>query len=103
VLLNLKQIIRGVANRALRAHPERAPRESAALWYEQMLRRLARRGWKKSPAQTPHDFVAAIREPELQRKVATFTRAYESARFGQSTKDALALPELIEEITTVDR
>jgi hypothetical protein len=68
-----------------------------------MLRRLARLGWRKTPAQTPHDFVAAIQEPALQRKVATFTRAYESARFGQSVDDARSLPELFEEITAGGR
>ncbi len=103
VLLNLRQIIRAAANWRLRAHPDRAPRESATLWYDQMLRRLARRGWRKSPGQTPHDFVAAIQEPILQKKVATFTRAYESARFGRSVDDARALPELYEEISTVER
>jgi len=103
ILVNVRPIVRALANRKLRAHPDRAPRESAALWYDRMLRRLARRGWRKSPGQTPHDFVAAIQEPVLQKKVATFTRAYESARFGQSVDDARALPELFEEITTAER
>ena len=103
ILINLRAILRALANRRLRAHPDRAPRESASLWYDQMLRRLARRGWRKTPGQTPHDFVAAIQEPVLQRKVATFTRAYESARFGQSVDDARALPELFEEITAGER
>jgi hypothetical protein len=98
ILVNLRSIVRALANRRLRAHPDRAPRESASLWYDQMLRRLARRGWRKTPAQTPHDFVAAIQEPILQSKVALFTQAYESARFGQSADDARALPELFEEI-----
>jgi hypothetical protein len=39
----------------------------------------------------------------LQEKVASFTRAYESARFGQSVDDARALPELFEEISTVEQ
>jgi len=103
ILVNVRPIVRALANRKLRAHPDRAPRESAALWYDRMLRRLARRGWRKSPGQTPLDFVAAIQEPVLQKKVATFTRAYESARFGQSVDDARALPELFEEITTAER
>jgi transglutaminase-like putative cysteine protease len=103
VLLNIRQIVRAIANRRLRAHPDRAPRESATLWYERLLRRLARRGWRKSPGQTPQDFVAAIQEPALQKKVATFTRAYESARFGQSVEGARALPELFGEITAVER
>ena len=98
VLINLGGILRVLRARTLRAHPDRAPRESAALWYEQMLRRMARQGWRKSPSQTPSDFVAAIQEPGLQQGVAAFTRAYESARFGQSVDDARALPELLEEI-----
>ena len=102
-LLNFRSIRRALAKRRLRAHPDRAPRESAALWYEEMLRRLARRGWRKSPGQTPQDFVGAIQEPALQAKVATFTRAYESARFGQSVEDARTLPELFEEITAGER
>jgi len=96
--VNLRRIIRAIADRRLRAHPDRAPREAATLWYEQMLRRMARRGWRKSPSQTPHDFVTAIQEPALQTKVATFTRAYESARFGRSVDDARALPELYADI-----
>jgi len=98
VLINLGAILRALRARALRAHPDRAPREAAALWYEQMLRRMARQGWRKSPSQTPSDFVEAIQEPSLQQGVAAFTRAYESARFGQSVDDARTLPELLEEI-----
>jgi transglutaminase-like putative cysteine protease len=102
VLPNLRRAIRILRDRTLRAHPERAPRESAALWYDRMVDRLARRGWRKSPSQTPLDFVAAIQEAELQRKVASFTRAYESARFGESVDDAQSLPALFEEITDAE-
>ena len=103
LLLNLRRVIRVLRARSLRAHPKRAPRESAALWYDRMVGRLARLGWRKSPSQTPVDFVAAIQEPALQKKVATFTRAYESARFGQSVDDAAALPQLFQEITAVEK
>ena len=98
VLIKLGAILRALRARSLRAHPDRAPRESAALWYEQMLRRMARHGWRKSPSQTPCDFVVTIQDSGLQQGVAAFTRAYESARFGQSKDDARALPELLEEI-----
>jgi transglutaminase-like putative cysteine protease len=98
MLVNLHRILTAMANHRLRAHPARAPREAASLWYEQMLRRVARYGWRKSPSQTPGDFVTAIQEPALRSKVATFTRAYESARFGRSVDDAKVLPELYEEI-----
>jgi transglutaminase-like putative cysteine protease len=98
VLLNLGPMIGALRARALRKHPERAPRESAALWYDRMVARMARRGWRKLPSQTPLDFVAAIQEPALQQKVASFTQAYESARFGQSVEDAQNLPRLFDDV-----
>jgi transglutaminase-like putative cysteine protease len=101
-LLNLRRLVSGLRDRSLRAHPERAPRESAALWYDRMVSRMARRGWRKSPSQTPLDFVAAIQEAALQKKVARFTRAYESARFGKSVDDAQSLPELFHDITATE-
>ncbi len=99
-LLNLRRLLNGLRDRSLRAHPERAPRESAALWYDRMVGRMARLGWRKAPSQTPVDFVAAIQEAELQKKVARFTRAYESARFGKSVDDARSLPQLFQDIAT---
>ncbi|MGD0823432.1 MAG: DUF3488 and transglutaminase-like domain-containing protein [Terriglobales bacterium] len=101
-LVNLRRMVGGIRARSLRAHPGRAPRESAALWYERMVSRMARLGWRKSPSQTPLDFVAAIQEAALQKKVARFTRAYESARFGESVDDAQSLPELFRDITAED-
>ena len=102
LLLNLRQVISGLRDRSLRAHPERAPRESAALWYDRMVGRMARIGWRKSPSQTPLDFVATIHEAALQKKVARFTRAYESARFGKSVDDAQTLPALFRDINAVE-
>jgi protein-glutamine gamma-glutamyltransferase len=101
-LLNLRRVINGLRDRSLRAHPERAPRESAALWYDRMVGRMARLGWRKSPSQTPLDFVAAIQEAALQKKVARFTRAYESARFGKSVDDAQSLPALFQDIAVAE-
>jgi hypothetical protein len=99
-LINLRRLWRWIHDRTLRAHPERAPRESASLWYDRMVSRLARLGWSKAPSQTPADFVSAIREETLQQKVASFTRAYESARFGNSVEDAQSLPELFDELVS---
>lgn len=101
-LLNLRRLVSGLRARSLRAHPERAPREAAALWYDRMVSRMARLGWCKSPSQTPLDFVAAIQEEALQKKVARFTRAYESARFGRSLEDAQRLPELFKDVTAME-
>ncbi len=100
VLINVAPILRAIRAYRFRAHPERAPRESAALWYARMLRILARRGWRKTPSQTPQDFAAAIQDPTLQKAVKTFTHTYEAARFGQSVEDAKALPELFEEVAS---
>jgi transglutaminase-like putative cysteine protease len=99
---NVRRLIGGLRARGLRAHPERYPRESAALWYDRMVKRMARLGWRKSPSQTPLDFVAAIQETALQEKVARFTRAYESARFGKSVDDAQSLPKLFKEVTATE-
>jgi transglutaminase-like putative cysteine protease len=101
-LLNLRRLIGGLRDHSLRAHPERAPREAAALWYDRMVNRMARLGWRKSPSQTPLDFVAVIQEAALQKKVARFTRAYESARFGKSVDDAQSLPGLFQDITAAE-
>jgi transglutaminase-like putative cysteine protease len=101
-LFNLRRLLRSLRNRALRAHPERAPREAASLWYDRMVAYMARRGWRKALSQTPVDFVAAVHETGLQKKVAAFTRAYESARFGNSVDDAQSLPELFKDISTGD-
>jgi transglutaminase-like putative cysteine protease len=98
VLLNLRRLLDAIRAHDLRAHPKRAPRQSASLWYDHMVSRMAKLGWRKSPSQTPADFVAAIQEPLLKKKVASFTRHYESARFGGSVSDAGSLPRLFEEI-----
>ena len=100
VLINAGPILRAVRAYRFRAHPERAPREAAALWYARMLRVLARRGWRKTPSQTPQDFVASIQDPNLKKTVGAFTRTYEAARFGQSIEDAKALPDLLEAVST---
>jgi len=99
IVVNIRLLLRALRAYSLRAHPSRAPRQAAALWYERMIARMARLGWRKSPSQTPSDFVAAIQEPALRMKVEIFTRHYESARFGKSAEDADALPKLFEEIT----
>ena len=97
-LASLKNLWSTLRRRSLRAHPERAPRDASALWYEHMTRTLARRGWRKFPAQTPKEFASAIEDIELRERVVLFTSHYESARFGDSAADAGKLPELFEEI-----
>jgi transglutaminase-like putative cysteine protease len=85
--------------RRLTRQPQRAPRAAASLWYARLCHRLARQGLRKTPAQTPGEFVAAIADGPLREKVERFTRHYQRARFGHSGEDARRLPELYEEIT----
>ncbi len=68
-----------------------------------MTKSVARRGWQKSPTQTPHQFVARIDHAGIRRRVAEFTRHYESARFADSIEDARRLPDLYEEIVESGR
>ena len=54
----------------------------AALEYSEMLRLLEKRGWKKSPSQTPREFVSSLPGGVLSAPVAQLTELYQSARFG---------------------
>jgi hypothetical protein len=78
--------------------PRQAPQLAASIWYERMLRRTAKLGWKKSPAQTPEEFASLITDQNIQHCVSDFTEHYERARFGNSAEHASRLPELYEEI-----
>lgn len=102
LLVNARQIWKLFHTLRLQAHPERAPRFAAAIWYERMTCTLARRGWRKLPVQTPAEFASAIADAKLRERVVRFTRHYESARFGDSANDACRLPELYEEITAAE-
>ena len=68
-----------------------------------MIRDVGRRGWRKSPTQTPEEFVARIDDTRVRPRVAEFTRHYESARFDDSIEDARRLPQLYEEIAATRR
>jgi len=86
--------------RRLAIHPERSPGKAAAIWYQKMIHVLARRGWRKSPIQTPREFLLCIEDPEMRLRVEKFTQHYANARFGDSMEDARQLPGLYEEIET---
>jgi protein-glutamine gamma-glutamyltransferase len=100
VCANLKRIRHWMNERKLAVHPETAPSLAAVLWYQRMLKWLGRQGWKKMHVQTPQEFLTCIQDPLMRRRVESFTRAYEAARFGDSSEEACRLPELYEEITT---
>src|SRR5260370_40708773 len=69
-LVNLRRLMNGLRDRSLRAHPERAPRESAALCYDRKVGRLARLRQRKPPAHTPQASVAATPEAAPHSKCA---------------------------------
>ena len=100
LILNLRRVIARVWLRLIAAHPERAPQMAASIWYVRMTRAIARRGWRKSPSQTPAEFVRMIENPRLQSRVQKFTEHYERARFGDSVEDAQRLEELYGEINS---
>ena len=100
---NARALLRWVRERRLAVHPESAPVQAAVLWYRRMLRWLARQGWKKTAAQTPKEFLIRIEDPVMRKRVEDFTRAYEAARFGESSEDARRLPELYGEITAKEK
>jgi hypothetical protein len=82
----------------LRRNPKRAPKSAASFWYLRMLKRLARRGIRKTPAQTPVEFASSIADPQMRNEVVVFTQHYERARFAESVEDAQRLPELYAEM-----
>ncbi len=102
-LANANRIARMIRARQLQLHPERAPDQAAAMWYERMARYLARRGVRKSATQTAQEFVRVIADERLRTQVGRFTEAYESARFGNSADDAQRLPQLYDEVELATR
>ncbi|MGC1645348.1 MAG: DUF3488 and transglutaminase-like domain-containing protein [Candidatus Sulfotelmatobacter sp.] len=103
LLGNLGRIARWLHEKWLQAHPERSPEQAAAMWYQRMVRTVARRGLEKPAAQTAQEFVKKIEDNRLREPVARFTQVYESARFGNSAEDVKRLPELYEEVETAAR
>jgi hypothetical protein len=103
LLVNARRLGEAIEERRLAARPERSPRQAATLWYGRMTENVARRGWRKSPAQTPGEFVARIDDAVVRERVAEFTRRYESARFDDSAEDVRRLPELFEEISAAGK
>jgi len=100
---NATRLWRSVRKFRLAAHPGKSPQLAATIWYERMTRLVARHGWRKSPVQTPGEFVISIDDTAIREQVEEFTRRYESARFGESSEDAAKLPDLYEEIASRPR
>jgi len=102
-VVNARGLLQSLGKLRLASRPERSPRQAATIWYERMTIRVARRGWRKSPTQTPDEFVSGIEDAGIRARVAEFTRHYESARFNDSVEDVRRLPELYEEIAASSR
>jgi transglutaminase-like putative cysteine protease len=103
LLANARRIWQAVRNWRFASRPEKSPQVAATIWYGRMLRMTARRGLRKSPVQTPAEFVTSIEDEGLREGVARFTQRYEGARFGDSAEDAKRLPELYEEVSSLAR
>lgn len=102
ILLSIASLLLVLNRRALgssltRRRLTRTPRSAATLWYERLLRHMARQGWQKKPEQTPQEFVATIESPSVRRAAERFVASYERARFADSSEDAQQLPGLFEE------
>lgn len=100
---NAKRLLRILRRRDLAAHPEKSPRAASTIWYERMTRLVAQQGWRKTPSQTPSEFVKTIEDPAIRQSVEEFTRRYQRARFAESSEDARRLPEIYEEISAATR
>ncbi len=100
---NGRRLLRILNQHRLAAHPEKSPRMASTIWYERMIQVVAKKGWRKTPSQTPSEFVRTIEDPAIRQSVEEFTRRYERARFGESSEDAGRLPEIYEEISAATR
>ncbi|MGC1373727.1 MAG: transglutaminase domain-containing protein, partial [Candidatus Sulfotelmatobacter sp.] len=103
MLANSARIFQSIHMRRLKAHPERSPEQAAAMWYERLIRHLARRGLQRSKSRTASELVTAIEDAGLQARVRQFSQAYESARFGNSAEDAKKLPDLLDEVISTGK
>jgi protein-glutamine gamma-glutamyltransferase len=72
--------------------------QRASAHYLEMLRLLARRGFRKADSITPLEFAASIPQPELATPVSRLTEIYQAARFGDVSIEPRESVELLREI-----
>jgi hypothetical protein len=72
--------------------------QRASAHYSEMLRLLARRGFRKAESLTPLEFAASISQAELAGPVGRLTQIYQAARFGDSPVEPRQSVELLREI-----
>jgi hypothetical protein len=103
LVLIAPKLYRGIRRSRVARRPRLEPHSAATIWYGRVLKTLAKRGIRKSPTQTPQEFVRAVAAPPVRHKLETFTTHYERARFGDSPEDAEKLPELYQELESVTK
>lgn len=99
-VLNLRRLITLLRRLRIARNPRTAPQPAASIWYERMLRRASRRGYRRTPAQTPMEFATSISDPVLRVHVQVFTDAYQLARYANSPEAAELLPALYDDISS---
>ena len=72
-----------------------ASSQIASRMYVEMLNLMGRHGYARTETQTPFEFAAAVKKPELSPMVQEFTRLYSVARFGGDPCDISRLQELL--------
>jgi transglutaminase-like putative cysteine protease len=91
---------------SLGLHRVRA-RSRTVVFYERMIRLLARRGFARSPAATAREFAAAlVGRPELHAPVQELTGLYERVRFGGeplTTAEEARIAGLLRELAMAPR
>jgi hypothetical protein len=77
------------------------------VFYERMIRVLARRGFARSPAATAREFAAALAgRPELHGPVRELTALYERVRFGGdplTSAEEACIAGLLRDLATTPR
>ncbi len=77
------------------AKSDRSDPKLASKLYGELLRVLARRGWRRAETQTPLEFAEAVNAPQLALAVQEFTQLYMLARFGGVPCDTTRLGQLL--------
>ena len=66
--INARFLWQILARKRLASRPENSPRKAATIWYERMTVVMGRSGWRKSPTQTPEEFIRLIADDAVRRQ-----------------------------------
>jgi Domain of unknown function (DUF4129) len=72
-----------------------ASSQVASRMYAEMLHLMGRHGYARTETQTPFEFAAAVKKPELSPMVQEFTQLYSVARFGGAACNITRLQQLL--------